>query len=448
MFMLYHAAFTEERSRLREMAQSQARLIEAVGENDRIYNTNYPGGPVEATLAQLKEAHQKYQGSGDTGEFLVARQEKGKVFYLLRHRHTGTDLLNPIPFESQHVKPMKRALSGESGTMIAVDYRDEKVLAAYEPVAGLNWGIVSKIDLAEVRAPFLRAGAVAAGLSLVVVSLGAALFWRISEPIKKTLEQRALDLESLNSKLKLEITDRKKAEEQVHDLSQALMVAHETEKQLIALELHDRLAQDLATLKLGLHSLVEDHTAITKPEEVEVKAHQLLQILEESIGSIRDISYNLRPPALDKVGLVEAVSEYCHNLEENSGISVDFYSGGMEDLDLPSEIEINLYRLVQEGLTNTVKHANATEASIRLTSAYPNVLLRIQDNGSGFDVQGSPKNDTGLKKSVGITGMYERVRLLGGTMKIESVLNKGTRISIKIPYPGKAEHESENDSDS
>ena len=185
--LLYRAAFNEEKDRLVEAAQSQARLIESVARFATIYSKEYLGGPLAATLDQISDAHANYSGFGQTGEFTLARREDDLIVFLLRHRHFDTDLPQPVPFSSELAEPMRRALSGQSGTVVGLDYRGETVLAAYEPVAELNMGIVAKIDLVEIQAPFIRAGIIAGVVTLLVVILGALLFLRITEPLLRNI---------------------------------------------------------------------------------------------------------------------------------------------------------------------------------------------------------------------------------------------------------------------
>jgi hypothetical protein len=135
--LLYTTAVNEERTRLKETAQSQARLIEAIARFDIQYSSNYPFGSKEATLSQIIDAHDKYQGFGETGEFTLSKKEDDHIVFLLSHRHFDLQNPKPVPFDSKLAQPMRLALSGQSGTIIGLDYRGEKVLAAYEPVGEL-----------------------------------------------------------------------------------------------------------------------------------------------------------------------------------------------------------------------------------------------------------------------------------------------------------------------
>ncbi len=224
---LYNAAVFQLRERLRETAQSQARLMEAVARFDKVHSQNdNPKGAAAATLSQIVDARNHYKGFGDTGEFTLAKLENNKIVFLISHRHYDLDNPKPVPLDSKLAEPMRRALLGESGTIVGIDYRGVKVLAAHEPVTELNFGIVAKIDLSEIRKPFVKAGTLAGIAAFVLILFGVYLFYRISNPMLKILEQKKKDLEMLvsqrtlaleksNDELNREIGKRKHAFEEI-----------------------------------------------------------------------------------------------------------------------------------------------------------------------------------------------------------------------------------------
>lgn len=187
--ILYQAALGEQRARLIDTAQSQARLMESIARFDKRYLDGFPGGPKAATLQQIEDAHRQYAGFGKTGGFAFARRDGDKIVFLHSHR-AGLERPKPVPFDSQLAQPMQRALNGESGTIVGADYLGREVLAAFEPVDELDMGIVAKIDTAEVRAPFARAALVAAGAGSIVVMLGALFFVGLTNPIIRRLQRR------------------------------------------------------------------------------------------------------------------------------------------------------------------------------------------------------------------------------------------------------------------
>jgi PAS domain S-box-containing protein len=181
--ILYYTAFEEERQRLVEITQSQARLMEAVARFNQTHSRDYLEGSRAASLSQIKEAHKHYEGFGKTGELMMAERQGDKIVFLWKHRHAEPDTPTLVSFHSNLAEPMRRALSGQSGTLVTRDIRGIKVLAAYEPVAILNLGIVAKLDLAEIRAPYLKAGSIVGGTALMLIAVGTFLFFRVSDPM-------------------------------------------------------------------------------------------------------------------------------------------------------------------------------------------------------------------------------------------------------------------------
>jgi PAS domain S-box-containing protein len=227
-----------------------------------------------------------------------------------------------------------------------------------------------------------------------------------------------------------DITGFKESEERIHKLSQQLIEAHENERQMISRELHDRVAQDLSTLKIISETFFDSqHDA---SPEIKQKVAEFSSLLDRTILAVRDLTYDLRPPGLDDMGLVTGLLMYCEEFADNSPLKVDFQAHGIDRLPLAYDTEINIYRLVQEGLNNIRKHAHASKAVIRLVGSFPNLILRIEDNGRGFDVEERART-AGSEKRMGLRSMAERVNLLRGRMKIQSQLNKGTKIEIKLP---------------
>ena len=208
--MLYRNSLMEYRGQLQATAQSQARLIEAVarydaGISDLLLNDDPDYNSTAATLSQIIDAHEHYEGFGEMGEFALARREEESIVFLLSHRYGTVEHSVPLSFDSEVPEPMRRALDGQSGTVIALDYRGDMVVAAYEPVAVLNLGIVAKISLAEIRAPFIRSALSASAIALLLILAGTALFFRIANPIIARLEAYSRDLEK-------EVEERKRAE--------------------------------------------------------------------------------------------------------------------------------------------------------------------------------------------------------------------------------------------
>lgn len=226
------------------------------------------------------------------------------------------------------------------------------------------------------------------------------------------------------------ITDQIQAEKRIHTLTHDLIKAQEEERQKISRDLHDRVAQDLSTLKIGYDTLFDNHPEI--PVEIKQKVVRLTGILQGAINAVRDLAYGLRPPGLDQLGLIRTVFQYCEDFSDKNGVDIDFHSAGMDDLNLDFDTEINLYRMIQESLNNVKKHADAGHVVIRLVASFPNIILRIEDDGKGFDMEKRLATAT-TEKRMGLQSMQERVSLLNGKMGIQSHPMSGTKIFIEIP---------------
>ncbi len=209
---LYGAAFDAESARLAGAAASRAALIQAVVRFDAGLTPASEGlppatDPTAATLARLSEAQRRFEGFGETGEIALARREGDSIVFLVSQRHQDSEVPRPIAWGSDLAEPMRRALSGETGTIVAPDYRGERVLAAYTTLPDLGWGVVAKIDLREVQEPFLRAAALALGIGLLLVILGAGVIERMLSPVFEAIDARAA------RRLEAETQDREAAEE-------------------------------------------------------------------------------------------------------------------------------------------------------------------------------------------------------------------------------------------
>lgn len=228
-----------------------------------------------------------------------------------------------------------------------------------------------------------------------------------------------------------DLTERKQAEEYIHLLSQQLLKAHENERQMISRELHDRIGQDLSSIKIGCDTLFDAYPQPT--ETLRQKVTGFSKLLQSTIMAVRDLAYELRPPLLDQLGLLQAVFEHCEDFSEKNNLDIDLSSAGMDDLHLHPDVEINVYRLIQEALNNVNKHARAKRVNIRILAVSPDIVIRIEDDGRGFDLSGRVYH-SGRKKWMGLRSMEERVKLLGGRMNIQSKPGSGTKILIQFPY--------------
>lgn len=207
-----------------------------------------------------------------------------------------------------------------------------------------------------------------------------------------------------------------------------IILAQEEERKRIAREIHDGPAQLLANLVLMTEiverMLVKQEFKMVQDEIVDLKGQ-----VRSSLEEMRKVIFNLRPMALDDLGLIPTLRKYVHDFEEKSKIRMLFETRGKEHR-LSSAMEAAIYRLVQEALTNAAKHAYPTYVLVELTYQAQMVKIVVQDNGLGFKVELLEQKS---KDHFGLIGMRERVELLEGRMEIESAENQGTKIIIHIP---------------
>jgi len=187
--VLYRTAFERERAHLIQTVEDQAHIMDAVARFDQQHSDGESGASETATLSQIETAFNHYPSDSDIAEITVAQRLGHRIVYLVTHGRIAVNLVEPIPFDSKLAEPMRRALSGDSGSMIGRDYRGVQVLAAYHPVSLLNAGVVAKMDLAQLRAPFLRGAGMVIGLALVLVTLGTVLFVRLTNPLVRHLTE-------------------------------------------------------------------------------------------------------------------------------------------------------------------------------------------------------------------------------------------------------------------
>lgn len=199
LYILYNTALKEHKVQLMATVSSNAQLIEAIARYNSSHRiADYPNNTANAVLEQIRDSQMHFTGIGETGEFVLASRTGDQIVFLLptRHKITHTNAKATdqgylsLPMNSQNALPMQQALRGKSGTMIALDYRKEMVIAAYAPITELGYGMVAKIDLKEIQAPFIKAGLVSLLIALILISFGSYLYLRIQNTAIKELKER------------------------------------------------------------------------------------------------------------------------------------------------------------------------------------------------------------------------------------------------------------------
>lgn len=201
-----------------------------------------------------------------------------------------------------------------------------------------------------------------------------------------------------------------------------VIAAQEEERKRIARELHDSTSQALSSLMLGLRALS------VMPEDVPRRAEELRQIAAHTLDEVHSLSLQLRPSVLDDLGLAAALERHVNDCRRRTHLHIDLALSGLEER-LPPQVETALYRIVQEALTNIIRHAHAQTASICVERRDHSVRAIIEDDGIGFDPQAVAQKDGHL----GLYGIRERAELLGGKLIIESAPQQGCSLFVEIP---------------
>ena len=227
-----------------------------------------------------------------------------------------------------------------------------------------------------------------------------------------------------------DITERKKAEQQLVELSGRLLRAQDDERRHIARELHDATAQSIGLIMLNLAQVQSNAAALDRKSSDRLM--ESLTLGEQALKEIRTLSYVLHPPLLDQAGLVTALKWYVKGFIERSGVKVTFTENGSNSHRLPPEVEYALFRVVQECLTNIRRHSNSETADIDLRRNCDEVVLSVQDHGKGLHLDASRNGDGIETIGVGIPGMRHRLKQLGGELLVEMEAD-GTTVTATVP---------------
>lgn len=380
-------------------------------------------------------------GFGYSGESYLVGSD-----YLLRSssRFQSNSILNT----EVKTDAVKAALTNITGTNIIKDYREKLVLSSFSSIKtkNLKWAILAEIDYKEATVPIYKIRSEIVFISififLIVLIVVIILSNRITYPIQKLndaaheIGEGNFDIEissNLNDEIgeltesfvkmakKLKMQSKELETEKSKRLS-SLIDGQEKERQRLSRELHDSLGQLLIGLKLKFENLLNQNNIIKNNNEAEY----LGNLFDLTIDETRRISNNLLPAALSEFGLITAIRNLCDEIADSSNILIKFKSEGTFDIK-NKILKIYLFRIVQEGLTNILKHANSSLVHLSLNLNDTKIILIIEDNGKGFDVKSIKSN------SHGINNIKDRVSLLNGSITINSGKQEGTKITIELP---------------
>jgi PAS domain S-box-containing protein len=251
---------------------------------------------------------------------------------------------------------------------------------------------------------------------------------RARNELEGKVRERTLELAEVNASLQSELRERRAAEDRVKGLLKQLVTVQEEERRRLARELHDTLGQQLAALSLGISLL---KAKADDPERLRSQVDRMQKIFDRLNSDVDFLAWELRPAALDHLGLDAALEKFVSEWSEHFGVEAEYHGLGLDGERLPPEVETNLYRILQEALQNVQKHAGADRVSVLLERRGGQAVLVVEDNGEGYD----PKAEMAAasNKSMGVINMRERAALIGGSLEIESAPGHGATIYVRVP---------------
>jgi PAS domain S-box-containing protein len=251
--------------------------------------------------------------------------------------------------------------------------------------------------------------------------------------------QFEMDGRSVQLVMALDVTERLATEralqasrEELANFTERLQLAIEEERTRISREIHDELGQALTGLRM--HAAILESRLGERSQEVADETRAMTALIDDTVHTVRRIATELRPGVLDAFGLVAATEWAVQDFATRSGVRANFVNHLAVEPALGGERDTHVFRVVQEALTNVARHSGAAAVAVELTEVPGEIVITVQDNGRGFDpVPGWSKG------SLGLHGMRERARLLGGTLVLDSAHGRGTRVALHVPREARAE---------
>lgn len=441
---------------------------------------------IEDDFNTIQRILKETTGMGNTGEsYLVGNDLK------MRSRSRFYPEQSPLSIEV-NTEAARKSFIGSEESGIILDYRGVKVLAVYRKINSpyVQWALISEIDFEEVMKPMAEARnyIILATVLIMIVIISITLFISnaISKPIlhlKKIITQLSKGvIPSIDAKLDddselgqiakaidelviglkrttlfadeigagkfnapytalsdkdtlgyalIQMRDKLKtlSEEQVRlirEKASALMEGQENERKRIVRDLHDGVGQLLTGIRLRVQMM----------EHEEKLRDEIINLINETIVEVKRVSYNVMPNALVDFGLEAALRGLCDNVRKYTSMTIDFNYVKEFDHTLSFDISIAIFRIVQEGFNNCMKHSGATHADLDVLDREHQLYVLLKDNGHGFD-EGSVNSGTGF----GLSSMKERAKLLNGNLEIHSMEGQGTTIEVTIPImPNERSH--------
>jgi signal transduction histidine kinase len=371
--------------------------------------------------------------------FLVDRN--GKAIYHPDHSLLGSELTKQ--------EAVSRLMHGErQGAFIATLEDNQRWVVGYAAVQATGWGLVTREPWADVIEPtqgILKTILLVSLVGVIIIALIVSLaINQVTKPIADLVSQirqvsagdydarvevsPILEIREVGREFNLMVDEISRYRAGIREYVAAITHSQEEERKRIARDLHDDTVQSLIAIGRQIEITRE---LLDDPEKAREHLSKLRRIITETIESVRQFSRDLRPLALEDLGLIPALQNLLKRLSQEDGIETQFIMQGAAE-GLASDVEVTVYRIVQETLTNVRKHAQASRVQLDIEFLPNQVIVTVSDNGAGFTV---PDKATELARSgsFGLMGLQERAQLFGGQLFINSSPGGGTKIKLVVP---------------
>ncbi|MGB8644829.1 MAG: sensor histidine kinase [Anaerolineae bacterium] len=317
----------------------------------------------------------------------------------------------------------------------ARDYGRE-LLALKQQATGLLLPLLILLPVTAESTPWLQAGfddVLRMPLRKAELAARLQIYLQLRRQMQTLAEYQASEaqLHQDKNELELRVSERtgelKNANVELRRLTQKIVMTQEEERERLARELHDEIGQALTAVNFNLQAfqhLIVDPIIASRLQDS-------LNIIENTLRQVRDLSLDLHPAILDQLGLVAALQWYLERQAKRAGLAFEFLAEPSK-MDLPANLKTTCFRLAQESLTNIMRHAGAKKVQVELRRHDTELELVIRDDGAGFDVQAARRR-AAQGASLGLLGMEERVRLLDGQFHIKSLRGRGTEVQVRFP---------------
>ena len=449
IYMLYESSFEAHRDRLSQLAKTQAHLINSVAREDEKYgDRRHPEGATSDTLRKVIAALKQYEGFGETGEFVLARMLEGKVHVL--HTQRAKEDVELIHHKSPKAHALKKALRGETGTHRGLDYQAQEVLAAHHHIPLLSLGLVVKMNVHEIKKPFIKSAMTSGLVALITTILGAFLFYyfgnplmqkmkRYNEQLEEDVVERTESLKVANEALADEVQIRKKAERAKDDFVST--VSHELRTPLTA------IIGSMGLLRGGVGG-----TLAEKAQRMIEIAHTNGERLLRLINNILDIEkmqsgkMQLDLEKLDLLAVVKQSLEVNEEFARKYDVTFGLDSQAQGALPISADSD-KIIQVLTNLLSNAVKYSPqgaAVTVGVELEGE-SKARVSVRDLGAGIPEEFKPKifgkfsqADTSTTKQVGGTGLglsiaKAIVEKHSGTIGFDSTEGQGTCFYFIIP---------------